>query len=140
MVMVSFSLWFTNLLFLFQECNMMKTKLDELSCGVSAPVPSPAPTPSSPIKIATLGAGKKSKSKRGKGNRNSLSETSTTETFEVAKTAEVLTTQVQSLENRILELEEQLTTSETEKSTLQQRVQLLLVELNTESAGSFKIS
>lgn len=122
----------------------MKAKLDELSygVGVSVPVPDPdpvpVPAPTSPVKIATLGAGKKSKSKRGKGSRNNQPETTPTETVEaeVTKTAEVIATQVQSLDSRILELEEQLANSEAEKSTLLQRVQLLLTELNTESAGT----
>lgn len=102
----------------------------------------------SEIKIATLGTNKKSKAKRGKAaaqNNESASQDSldsqllllTEQLRALEKENDALKSSYSGLEGNIKRLEDELLQNKTEKNTLQQRVDLLIMELNSENPGFY---
>ena len=104
------------------------------------------------IKVATLGANKKSKSKRGKAaaaqNNESTSQDSSDSQLVLLseqlnmleKENSALKSSCSGLEGNIKRLEDELLQTNTDKNTLQQRVEVLMMELNSETTGIHTLS
>ena len=107
----------------------------------------------SEIKVSTLGANKKSRAKRGKGAQNNELQSASQDSSVLESQMHLLTEQLSalekdnsalkvnscSLEEQIKNLQDQLLLNSSEKNTLQQRVEMLVMELSNESAGIFLV-
>ena len=115
------------------ECEDLKKRLSESLTATPA-----AASPE--VKVSTLGSKKKPKAKRGKAEQSTNDEVKTEDTSAFESQIALLTTQRDALEgdnatlkSSIATLEEKLVETDTERRTLQQRVELLMAELSSEA-------
>lgn len=110
---------------------------------MSAPV-SPVIPPASEIKVSSIGTKKKPRAKRGKGDQSTSEEVKSEDCSLASLESQIslLTSQRNVLEEEnttlkssMVALEEKLTEADSERHTLQKRVELLMVELSAETNG-----
>ncbi len=134
-----------NRILLNSDCEALQAKLSEASTATPlVTVPSPE------VKVSSLGAKKKPRVKRGKGDSQSTSdEVKIEETPLAALESQIalLTTQRDTLESEnvalkssISNMEVKLTEADSERHTLQQRVELLMAELRADTNGTSSYS
>lgn len=126
------------------DCEALQKKINEAASATPA-TPAAPETPSSGVKVSSLGA-KKPRAKRGKGDQPTKdelkSEDNTLASLESQITLlntqrDVLEGENASLKTNITNLEEKLSEADSERHTLQKRVELLMAELSAETNGTF---
>lgn len=126
------------------DCEVLQLKLNERM--VAAFVASAPEVPEVPeVKVSNLGAKKKPRGRRSKGDNHPAADESKSEDTSLAvleSQIALLTAQRDTLEGEnttlktsIINLENKLGEADTERRTLQQRVELLMAELSAETSG-----
>ncbi|XP_057380213.1 golgin subfamily B member 1-like [Daphnia carinata] len=126
------------------DCEALQTKLNEgMAAAVVASAPEVSDVPE--VKVSSLGAKKKPRGRRSKGDNQPAADESKSEDTSLAvleSQITLLTAQRDTLEGEnvtlktsILNLENKLDEADTERRTLQQRVELLMAELSAETSG-----
>lgn len=130
--------------FVHADCEALQSKLNERM--VAAFVASAPEVPEVPeVKVSNLGAKKKPRGRRSKGDNHPAADESKSEDTSLAvleSQIALLTAQRDTLEGEnttlktsIINLENKLGEADTERRTLQQRVELLMAELSAETSG-----